>query len=115
MIRTASSLAAILLVACACAPDNEYKIRIDASALEDEASKAVAHGYILDEDDHGELGSVELRNGQATLSGVVDYVRIVQVDVLPADSIYPLGRAEFVLEPGLTTVRFLADSNEVEG
>ncbi|MDE0226643.1 MAG: TlpA disulfide reductase family protein [Gammaproteobacteria bacterium] len=115
MIRTVSSLAAILLVVCACAPDNEYEIRIDASALEDEASTAVAYGYIPGEDDHGELGSVELRNGQATLSGVVDYVRIVQVDVLPADSIYPLGRAEFVLEPGLTTVRFLADSNEVEG
>ena len=115
MIRTASSLAAILLVVCACAPDNEYEIRIDASALEDEASTAVAYGYIPGEDDHGELGSVELRNGQATLSGVVDYVCIVQVDVLPADSIYPLGRAEFVLEPGLTTVRFLADSNEVEG
>lgn len=115
MIRTAGSFAAILLVACACAPGNEYEIRIDASALEDPASTAVAHGYIPGEDDYGELGSVELQNGRATLSGVVDYVRIVQIDVLPADSIYPLGRAEFVLEPGLTTVRFLADSNEVEG
>lgn len=115
MIRKAGSFAAILLVAGACAPVNEYEIRIDASALEGEASRAVAYGYIPGEDDYGELASVELRNGQATLSGVVDYVRIVQIDVLPADSIYPLGRAEFVLEPGLTTVRFLADSNEVEG
>ncbi len=113
MIRTV--LAAILLVACACAPVNEYEIRIDASALEDEAAKAVAHGYIPGEDDYGELATVELRNGRASLSGVVDYVRIVQLDVLPAEDIYPLGRAEFVLEPGLTTVRFLADANEVEG
>ncbi|MDE0192880.1 MAG: thioredoxin-like domain-containing protein [Gammaproteobacteria bacterium] len=115
MLRTASSSAVVLFVACACAPVNEYEIRLDASALEDEASRAVAHGYIPDEDDYGELASVELRNGQATLSGTVDHIRIIQIDVLPADSIYPLGRAEFVLEPGLTTVRFLADSNEVEG
>ena len=115
MIRTASSFAVVLLVACACAPVNEYEIRIDASALEDPASKAVAYGYKPGEDDYGELASVELRNGRATLSGVVDYVRIVQIDVLPAEDIYPLGRAEFVLEPGLTTVRFLADANEVEG
>ncbi|MCY3623274.1 MAG: TlpA disulfide reductase family protein [Gammaproteobacteria bacterium] len=115
MRRTASFFAVVLLVACGCAPVNEYEIRIDASALEEEASRAVAHGYIAGEDDYGELASVELRNGQATLSGVVDYVRIVQIDVLSADSIYPLGRVEFVLEPGLTTVRFLADSNEVEG
>ena len=115
MIRTASSFAVVLFVACACAPVDEYEIRIDASALADPASKAVAYGYIPGEDDYGELASVELRNGRATLSGVVDYVRIVQIDVLPAEDIYPLGRAEFVLEPGLTTVRFLADANEVEG
>ena len=115
MLRTASSIALILFAAWGCAPGSEYEIRIDASALEDEASRAVAYGYIPGEDDYGELASVELGNGQATLSGVVDYVRIVQIDVLPAGSIYPLGRAEFVLEPGPTTVRFLADSNEVEG
>ena len=105
----------MLLVACACAPGNEYEIRVDASALEDQADRAVAYGYLPDEDDYGELASVELRNGSATLSGVVDYVRVIQIDVLPADSIYPLGRAEFVLEPGLITVRFLEGSNEVEG
>jgi len=115
MIRTAGSFAAILLVACACAPGNDYEIRIDASALEDEAFRAVAYGYLPGEDDYGELASVELQDGRATLSGVVDYVRIVQIDVLPSDDIYPLGRAEFVIEPGLTTVRFLEDSNEVEG
>ncbi|MDE0039953.1 MAG: TlpA disulfide reductase family protein [Gammaproteobacteria bacterium] len=115
MIRTASYIGVVWVVACACAPGNEYEIRIDASALEDPASKAVAYGYKPSEDDYGELASVELRNGRATLSGVVDYVRIVQIDVLPAEDIYPLGRAEFVLEPGLTTVRFLADANEVEG
>ena len=115
MIIRTGYIALILFVACACAPGSEYEIRIDASALEEEASRAVAYGYIPGKDDYGELASVEMRNGQATLSGVVDYVRVVQIDVLPADSIYPLGRAEFVLEPGLTTVRFLADSNEVEG
>ncbi|MYL01013.1 MAG: hypothetical protein F4013_04740, partial [Gammaproteobacteria bacterium] len=104
MIRTASSIAAILLFACACAPGNEYEIRVDASALEDQASRAVAYGYLPGKDDYGELASAELQNGRATLSGVVDYVRNVQIDVLPADDIYPLGRAEFVLEPGLTTV-----------
>ncbi|MCY4056381.1 MAG: hypothetical protein OXG44_00120, partial [Gammaproteobacteria bacterium] len=60
MLRTASSSAVVLFVACACAPVNEYEIRLDASALEDEASTAVAYGYIPGEDDHGELGSVEL-------------------------------------------------------
>ena len=115
MARVASAFAATLLFVCACAPGKEYEIRIDASALEDQASRAVAYGYVPGDDDYGEFASVEIRNGRATLSGVVEYIHIVQLDVLPEDSIYPLGRAEFVLEPGLTRVRFLADSNEVEG
>ena len=115
MTRTAGSFAAILLVACASAHGNEYEIHIDASALEDEPSKAVAYTFLPVEEDYGELASAELRNGQATLRGIVDHVRIAQIDILPAEGIYPLARAEFVLEPGLTTVRFLADSNEVDG
>ena len=115
MVRTASSFTAILLLACACAPGNEYEIRIDASALEGQASRALAYGYVPGDDDYGVFASVELRNGRATLSGVVEYAHIVHLDLLPADSSDPLGRAEFVLEPGVTRVRFLADSNEVKG
>ncbi len=115
MNRTVSAFATLLLSANGTAASVEYEIQIDASVVADKASKAIVYGYIPSDNDHGEIATAEIIGGHATLMGTVEYVRNVSLDLLPADSIYPLGRAEFVLEPGVTRVFFFEDAYEVVG
>lgn len=111
----ACAVAACMLLLGACAPNGEYQIRIDASALADTASSAVLYGFVPADEDFGEIAAAEVLEGYAVIEGQVGYIRNVSLDLLPADSNYPLGRAEFVLEPGVTKVVFLDGSTDVEG